>query len=102
MPIAVRQLRTYSIELHLEHLRIAPWAMSYRMYLVRSLGTLCVATAGPPLHTGGSGSLTVRGQTYLSPRVLGFQVGDRRARRVVLGTYDVIGTCTLDEFRVTA
>ena len=24
----------------------------------------------------GSGSLTVRGQTYLSPRVLGFQVGD--------------------------
>ena len=49
------------------------------------------------LHTGGSGSQTGSGQTYLSPRVLGFQVGDRRARRVVLGTYDVIGTCTLDE-----
>ena len=30
-------------------------------------------------YTGGSGSLTVRGQTYMSPRVLGFQVGDRRA-----------------------
>ena len=45
----------------------------------------CVATAGPPLHTGGSGSQTGSGQTYLSPRVLGFQVGDRRARRVVLG-----------------
>ena len=30
----------------------------------------------------GSGSQNVRGQTYLSPRVLGFQVGDIGARRV--------------------
>ena len=34
----------------------------------------------------GSGSLTVRGQTYLSPRVLGFQVGDIGARRGLLIT----------------
>ena len=31
------------------------------------------------LHTGGSGSLAVWESTSLSPRVLGFQVGDRRA-----------------------
>ena len=31
------------------------------------------------LHTGGSGSQTGSGQTYLSPRVLGFQVGDMMA-----------------------
>ena len=30
-------------------------------------------------HTGGSGSLAVWESTSLSPRVLGFQVGDRRA-----------------------
>ena len=53
--------------------------MSYRMYLVRSLGTLEHVWRLRGLHTGGSGSQTGSGQTYLSPRVLGFQVGDRRA-----------------------
>ena len=35
------------------------------------------------LHTGGSGSLAVWESTSLSPRVLGFQVGDIGARRVI-------------------
>ena len=48
-------------------------------------GMKSVMSEAGRLHTGGSGSQNVRGQTYMSPRVLGFQVGDILAVDISVG-----------------